>query len=125
MSAAEAIAELRTLSRLLSGTAPSAAEIQRRAGEAKLFSDVDVDEDEPPELVDLELTDSVDLRVDQLAGAFGEPTEVPRLAHRPARVAFYVEEPGSPASVAIFASLDEEDEERVRSITLRRDELGD
>jgi hypothetical protein len=128
LAAADPLAELRALAGLLLQEAPSGTELGRRAGEAKLFSEVDVDEDEPPELVELvelELDDSVDLRVDQLRRAFGEPNEVPRLAHRPARVAFYVDQPGSPASVAIFASLDEEDEERVRSIRLRRDELGD
>jgi hypothetical protein len=123
MSGTEAIAELRALSGLLFDAVPSSAQIERRAGESGLFADVDVDDDEPAELVDLELADSVDLRVDQLQRAFGLPSEMPRLPYRPPRVAFYVNRPGSPARVAILASLDEQDENCVHSITLRRDEL--
>lgn len=123
MSDADPVAVLRTLSTLLSGAAPSAAELKRRAAESRLFAEVDVDDEEPPEVVDLELDGALELRLAELRSAFGEPTEVPPLAYRPPRVAFYVEEPGKPASVAIFASVDEDDEDRVRSIMLRRDEL--
>jgi hypothetical protein len=123
VSGADAVDELHALSRLLLESAPSAAAIERRAEESGLFADVDVDEDDPPELVDLELLESLDVRLEQLRSAFGPPTDVPPLVDRPPRVAFYVREPGKPASVAIFVSLDEDDEDRVRAIMLRRDEL--
>jgi hypothetical protein len=123
VSGADAVDELHALSRLLLESAPSAAAIERRAEESGLFADVDVDEDDPPELVDLELLESLDVRLEQFRSAFGPPTDVPPLVDRPPRVAFYVREPGKPASVAIFASLDEDDEDRVRAIMLRRDEL--
>ena len=119
--AADAIAELGAISRLLLEGAPSAAVIERRAEESGLFADVEVDE--PPEVVELELADSLDVRLDELRRAFGDEHEVPRMPYRAARVAFYLREVGRPASVAIFASLDEDDEERVRAFMLRRDEL--
>lgn len=123
MDGRDAIAELGALGRLLLEAAPSAAEIERRAEESGLFAEVDVDDDEVPEVVDLEFADSLEVRLDQLRSAFGKENEVPRMPYRPARVAFYLRELGRPASVAIFASLDDDDEERVRSIMLRRDEL--
>lgn len=125
MSGADAVDEVHALSRLLLESAPSAAAVERRAEESGLFADVDVDvdEDDPPELVELELLESLDVRLEQFRSAFGSPTDVPPLVDRPPRVAFYVREPGKPASVAIFASLDEDDEDRVRAIMLRRDEL--
>jgi hypothetical protein len=117
----DAVSELRKLADLLSADTPSAGEIERAASGVPAFTEVDVDD--PPEIVELEVADSVELTLPQLTAAFGEPSFVPRMPHRPAQVAFYVEEPGRPASVAIFASLDEDDEQRVRSVTLRRDEL--
>jgi hypothetical protein len=119
--AADAVSELRNLADLLSAGGPPAGVIERAASGAAAFTEVDVDD--PPEIVELEVDDSVELTLPQLTAAFGEPSFVPRMPHRPAQVAFYVEKPGAPAGVAIFASLDEDDEQRVRSITLRRDEL--
>ncbi len=113
---------LRQLSRLLSAPAPSSGDLEQRARETPFFTEVAVDDDDPPELVELELADSAELTVSELAGAFGEPSPLPRLPERPARVAFYVEESGSPASVALIASLDEDDEDRIRGVVLRRDE---
>jgi hypothetical protein len=120
---ADPVAVLRALSGLLSDAAPVAAELERRAAESRQFAEVEVDDEEPPEVVDLELDGAVELRLAELRNAFGEPTEVPPMPYRPPRVAFYVEEPGKPARVAIFASVDEDDEDRVRSLMLRRDEL--
>lgn len=114
---------LRALGGLLSDAAPTAAQLEQRAAASGLFAEVDVDDEVPPEVVDLELDGAVDVRLADLRGALGEATEVPPLADRPRRVAFYVEEPGKPARVAIFASLDEDDDDRVRSFMLRRDEL--
>jgi hypothetical protein len=119
--AADAVSELRDLTTLLSGERPSSSEVERAASASPAFTEVDVDD--PPEVVEFELADSVELNVGQLTGEFGEPSFVPRMPHQPAQVAFYVQEAGRPAMVAIFASLDDEDEERVRSLTLRRDEL--
>jgi hypothetical protein len=119
---ADLLDALRHLTRLLSAPTASAGDLEARARETRLFADVSVDDDHPPELVELELADSAELTVAQLASAFGEPSPLPRLPERPARVAFYDEEAEGPASVAVIASLDEDDEERVRAIVLRRDE---
>lgn len=117
----DAVSELRNLADLLSADRPSAGVIERAASGVPAFTEVDVDD--PPEIVELDVDDSAELTLPQFTAAFGEPSFVPRMPHRPAQVAFYIEEPGRPARVAIFAALDEDDEQRVRSITLRRDEL--
>jgi hypothetical protein len=119
----DVVTVLRELSRLLAAGAP-ADEIAAPAKASALFEEVDVDEDEPTELVEVELADSVRVTRDELAQAFGEPTALP-LVHpgRPKRVAYYPTEIGGPATVAVIASLDDDEETRVRAITLRRDEL--
>jgi hypothetical protein len=120
--AADVVSVLREVSRLLAAGAPS-AEIAAPAEASGLFAEVDVDEDEPAELVDLELADSVDVSSDELARAFGEPTELP-LVHpgRARQLAYYPTPIGSaPVTVAVIASL-AEDDDRVSAVTLRRDE---
>ncbi len=119
--AADAVSELRNLTTLLSAERPSSTAIERAASDSPAFTEVDVEN--PPEVVEFELDDSAELNVAQLTAEFGEPSFVPRMPHQPAQVAFYVQEAGRPAMIAIFASLDDDQEERVRSITLRRDEL--
>ena len=116
----DVITIVREVSRRLADGAP-AAEIAAPAEASGLFADVDVDEDEPAELVDLELAESAEVTRDELAQAFGEPTALP-LAHpgRPKRVAYYPAQIAGPATVAVIASL-ADDEARVRAITLRRD----
>ena len=119
---------IRDLCRLLFSDAPSADRLAEQANSSGLFGEVEVDDEAPPELVELELADSASVTVDELAAAFGEPSPLPLLhPDRPSRVAFYVEEAGRPASVAVIASLADDEEEggRVSAITLRRDERGD
>jgi hypothetical protein len=121
--AGDVVTVLREVSRRLVAGAP-AEEIAAPAEASGLFDEVEVDDDEPAELVDLELADSAHVTRDELAQAFGEATPLP-LVHpgRPQRVAYYPTEIGGPATVAVIASLDDDEETRVRAITLRRDEL--
>jgi hypothetical protein len=118
----DVVSVLREVSRLLAAGA-AADEIAAPAEASGLFAEVDVDEDEPAELVDVELADSVNVTRDELAQAFGEPTALP-LVHpgRPQRVAYYPTDIGGPATVALIASLADDDEARISAITLRRDE---
>lgn len=116
---------IRDLCRLLSSGEPPARQLAERADSSGLFDQVEVDDEEPTELLELELADSVSVTTDELAEAFGEPVPLPLLhPDRPSRVAYYVQEAGRPASVAVIASLADE-EGRVSAITLRRDERGD
>jgi hypothetical protein len=120
----DVVTVVREVSRRLAAGA-AADEIAAPAEASGLFAGVEVDEDEPAELVDLELAESADLTRDELAQAFGEPTALP-LVHpgRPKRVAYYPDEIEGPSTVAVIVSL-ADDEARVRAITLRRDERTD
>lgn len=119
---ADVVGVLREVSRRLAAGAP-ADEIAAPAESSGLFDDVEVDEDEPAELVDLELADATHVTRDELERAFGQPSELPLLhPGRPKRVAYYPAEIASGARVAVIASL-ADDGANVQAITLRRDEL--